>query len=127
MTTFFITARVLWWIVFVLNIASIILNTRTAKRLRKGYEEIGGLRKQFDETVTEYRRMNDSMITFPIQVLPCEDGDGFMAYVREFDCYGDGSTPEEAINDVKEVLYDIIFIHRENMRGSKLKGETNSK
>ena len=43
-----------------------------------------------------------------------EDGGGYIAYIPELNCIGDGSTVEEAIKDVYEVAEDIIAIAKED-------------
>ena len=45
-----------------------------------------------------------------------EDGGGYVAYIPELDCYGDGETIEQAIADVYAVAEDLIEIAREDRK-----------
>ena len=53
-------------------------------------------------TVKDYR--------VEVSKLTMEDGGGYMAYMPELNCFGDGETPEDAIADVYAVAEDLIAI-----------------
>lgn len=46
--------------------------------------------------------------------LSNDDGGGYIAYIPQLDCYGDGKTSEDAINDVRQVAEDILQLAEED-------------
>lgn len=46
--------------------------------------------------------------------LSDDDGGGYIAYIPQLDCYGDGETIEDAIKDVRQVAEDIIQLANED-------------
>lgn len=55
-------------------------------------------------------------------ILTYKAYDGYIAYSKIFNVYGDGDTEEEAIADLKAVVDDIIAIHIERKREGEING-----
>ncbi|HAT4163176.1 type II toxin-antitoxin system HicB family antitoxin [Clostridium perfringens] len=45
---------------------------------------------------------------YKVELIQNTDEGGYLAYISQLDCWGDGETPEEAYNDVVQVADDII-------------------
>lgn len=50
-------------------------------------------------------------MNYNIKITRDEDGE-YVAYIPELDCYGDGATIQEAVDDVVAVADDIMLIFR---------------
>ncbi|SHF15107.1 type II toxin-antitoxin system HicB family antitoxin [Clostridium fallax] len=45
---------------------------------------------------------------YKVELIQNTDEGGYLAYISQLDCWGDGENPEEAYNDVVQVADDII-------------------
>lgn len=65
--------------------------------------------KAFKERIVDFVNLE---LMETVIISECSDG-GWLAYFPLFDCYGDGNTPEEALNNIGEVVSDLCDLYKE--------------
>lgn len=56
--------------------------------------------------------MKSNIVEYDIKIK--KDKDGYLAYIPELDCYGDGETELEAIDTVRNVGNEILILAKQD-------------